>query len=305
MTELMQSARATQDSENGVATAAEPEPQPRPVSRGSRRLRWHWVAWFACGSAGILAIGWFILLSRGESGSKAEWFFGAAVFCVVMVTMWQMLNIQRQADRNAVEAAERLRTELAAAEERAARELALTQALHQVEMQAREKLYRAEVQAQRELARTERTHLVNQLQKQSMIEVTRTVNRHTRMLATLWNEGARLLYVDDRAEREQAMAPIFDQIGRIVNDFSIEIANAHLLVEDERLHQALNHVNEAVLLAVRVAQDVHEAVLEKRAPQKNPFPAVQRLMQTRAAEARSLAWELLRAGLDSPGAAKE
>jgi hypothetical protein len=181
----------------------------------------------------------------------------------------------------------------------------LTQELHRVEMDAREKLYRAEVEAQRQLARTERRHLVNQLQKQSMIEVTRAVNQHTQMLATLWNEGARLLHIDDRAEREQAMAPIFDQIGAIVNDFAIEIANAHLLVEDDRLHRALNHVNEAVLLAVRVAADLHEAVLEKRPPQDNPLPAVQRLMHTRAAEARSLAWELLRAGLESPGATEE
>lgn len=295
MTELMQSVGAAEeDSERGEYTAVDPGPPPQSVSRGSRRLGWRGVAWFACAVSGSLAIGWFILLSRGQMGSKAEWFFGAAVFCAVLVTMWQMLNIQHQAHQHAVEAAERRRTELVAAEERAARELALMQALH-----------RAEMEAQRQLARTERAHLINQLQKQSMIEVTRAVNQHTRMLATLWKEGARILYLDDRVERERAMAPIFDQIGRIVDDFAIEIANAHLLVEDDRLQRALNLLNEAVLLAVRVAEDVHEAVLEKRSPQENPFPAVQRLMHTRAAEARSLAWELLRAELDSPGATTE
>ena len=293
MTELMQSVTATDDPQSGEDAVAEPVPRPHPVSRRSHRLGWHRVAWFACGAAAILAIGWFILLSPGATGSKAEWFFGAVVFCVVMVTTWQMLNIQRRADQNAREAAERLRAELAAAEDRAARELALTKELH-----------RAEVEAVRQLARTERAHLVHQLQRQSMVEVTRAVNQHTQMLATLWNEGARLLYVDDRVEREQAMAPIFEQIGRNVNDFAIEITNAHLLVEDDRLHHALNHVNEAVLLALRVAEDVHEAVLERRAPQENPIPPVQRLMHTRAAEARSLAWELLRAGLDNPSAAK-
>jgi hypothetical protein len=247
------------------------------------------VASFAGAVAGIVAIGWFIFLSRGQTGSKAEWFFGAMVFCVVMVAMWQTLDIRQRAERDAGEAAERLRTELLAAEERAARELALTQTMHRLEMEAQQQLYRAE-----------RAHLVNQLQKQSTIEVTRAVNRHTQALATLWHEGARVLHIDDRAKREQAMAPVFDQIGQIVNDFAVELANASLLIEDAGLQLALRHVNDAVLLAVRVAEDVHEDVLEKRMPQENPFPAVQRLMHTRAAEARSLAWELLRTGLGSP-----
>ena len=29
------------------------------------------------------------------------------------------------------------------------------------------------------------------------------------MLANLWNEGARILRIEDRDEREQAMSPIF------------------------------------------------------------------------------------------------
>jgi len=57
------------------------------------RLGWRGVWWFACGAAASLAIVWFIIFSRGEIGSKAEWFFGAVVFCVVMVTMWQTINI--------------------------------------------------------------------------------------------------------------------------------------------------------------------------------------------------------------------
>ena len=139
MTELVQSTRAAEDSERSDVSGAQPAPMAVADSRlgASRRGVW----WFACGVAGTLAIVWFIIFSRGEIGSKAEWFFGAVVFCVVMVTMWQTLNIQRQANQNAAEAAERLRTELAAAEERAARELAMTQALHRVEMEAQEKLH--------------------------------------------------------------------------------------------------------------------------------------------------------------------
>ncbi len=35
------------------------------------------------------------------------------------------------------------------------------------------------------------------------------------------------------------MLPIFEQIGQVVNDFSVELANAHQIVEDDRLNQAL------------------------------------------------------------------
>jgi hypothetical protein len=253
---------------------------------------------FACAAVGALAIVWFIFFSRGEPGSKADWFFGAVVFCVVLVTMWQTLAIQRQANQHAAQAAARLHTELAAAEERAAREVAMTQALHRVEMEAREKSFRAEVEAQRELARVERAHLVNQLQKQAMVEVSRAVNGHTHMLATLWNEGARILRIEDRDEREQAMNPIFEEISRVVNDFSVEVSNANVLIEDDRLHRALNQVNEAAAMAIRVAADVHDAVVEGRTPKPDSIRTVQRLMHTRAAEARSLAWQLLRHGLD-------
>jgi hypothetical protein len=276
-----------------------------PVSPQPRRLGWHGIAWFACGVAGALAIAWFIFFSGGELGSKADWFFGAVVFCVVIVTMWQTLTVQRQANQHAAQAAERLRSELVAAEERTAREIAMTQALHRVEMEAREKMFRSEVDAQREMARIERMHLLNQLQKQAMVEVSRAVNGHTQMLATLWNEGARILRIEDRDEREQAMNPIFEQISRVVNDFSVEVSNANVLIEDDRLHGALNQVNEAAVMAIKVAEDVHDAVVDGRTPKADSIRTVQRIMQTRAAEARSLAWELLRNGLDIPSAATE
>ncbi|AGB26062.1 hypothetical protein Mycsm_05895 [Mycobacterium sp. JS623] len=300
MTGLVQSGRATEDSAlQGVdALAALTPPPPAPVSPEPRRQGWHTIGWFACGAASFLAIAWFIFFSRGELGAKAEWFFGAAVFCVALVTMWQTLTVQRQANQHAAAAAERLRIELVAAEERTAREIAMTQALHRVEMEAREKVFRAEVEAQRELARVERMHLLNQLQKQAMVEVSRAVNGHTQMLATLWNEGARILRIEDRDEREQAMNPIFEQISRVVNDFSVEVSNANVLIEDDRLHRSLNQVNEAAVMAIRVAEDVHDAVVDGRTPKADSIRTVQRIMQTRAAEARRLAWELLRNGLE-------
>ena len=310
MTGLTQSATAAQDSEHGeMSPATQPAPPPAPVRRGGRWFAaiegWRGIGWFAGGAVGLAAIVWFIAVGRGPVGSKAEWFFGAVVFCVVMVTSWQTLAIHRQANRNAEAAAERLRTERAAAEDRFARELALTQSLHRAEMEAQEKLHRAEMDAQRELARVERVHLVNQLQKQAMIEVSRAVNAHTQMLATLWNQGAGILRIEDRDEREHAMNPVFEQISQVVNDFSVEVSNAHLVIEDDGLHRALDRVNEAALMAIRVAADVQDAVVEGREPQPNPIPAAQRLMHTRAAEARRLAWDLVRTGLDDTRAATE
>jgi hypothetical protein len=270
--------------------------------RGPRRRvpidGWRAVGWLACAVAGCAAIVWFIVLSPGEIGSKAEWFFGAVVLVVIMVAMWQTVTIQRTATQEAAAADERLREELRAAEERSARELALTQSMHQAELEAQKQLHHAELAAQKELAAVERGHLVRQLQKQAMIEVSRAVSAHTHLLATLWDQGARILHNAERDEREKAMNPIFEQISQVVKDFSLELDNAHLLMEDDRLHDALDRINEAALMAIRVAEEVHVAVIDGRTPEHNPIPAAQQLMQTRAAEARRLAWDLLRTGVE-------
>lgn len=264
---------------------------------------WRGLGWLSCGFAGSLAICWFIFLGPGPSGSKAEWFFGAVVFGIVLIAIWQTVTIQRQAAQHMAEAAEHLRKEFVAAEERAAREVAITRRLHQEEMEAQQTLHRTQMEAQRESARVERSHLLKLLQKQAVIEVSRAIGTHTRMLATLWNEAARVLRIEDRGERELAMNPIFEKISQVVNDFSVEISNAHLLVDDNRLHHALHRVNEAALMAVQVAEDIHVAVIDGHAPEPNPIPPVRRLMHNRAAEARHLAWELLKTGLDDGAAA--
>lgn len=284
MTGLAHSTRDLEPSDRGeVSSDTEPMPAPAKVRRAARRRSalggWRGIGLLICGVAGCLAIAWYIVGSPGETGSKADWVFAAVVFCAVLVSMWQTASIQRQANQI-----------LAVAEERSARELAQMQILHRAEMEAR-----------RELARIERIHLLNQLQKQAMIDVSRVIGAHTRMLATLWNQGATILRIEDRGEREHAMAPIFEQISQTVNDFSVELANAQLLVDDDRLLHALSRVNEAVVMAIRVAEDVHVAVVEGRALQPDPIPPVQRMMHTRAAEARRLAWDLVRTTLNDSG----
>lgn len=312
MTGLVESTTAGDQSERDeLLDAAQPTPQTSS-NRGDGWFAaiggWRGIGWLACGAAGGLAIAWFILLGPGERGAKADWFFGAAVLCVVMVALWQTVNAQRQANHRAAESAERLRVELAAAERRmareraaaearAVRELELTQKLHKAELESQQKSHRAEMDAHRQRSEIERRHLLNQLQKQAVIEVSRAVSLHTQMLATLWNRGASILHSPDRDEREQAMLPIFEQIGQVVNDFSVELANANQIVDDTRLNQALEGVNEAVLMGIRVAQEVCDDIVDGRGTDPNPVPPVQRLMYEKAAEARRLAWDLLRAGI--------
>ena len=101
------------------------------------------------------------------------------------------------------------------------------------------------------------------------------------------------------------MNPLFEQISRVVNDFSVEVSNANVLIEDDRLHRALNQVNEAAVMAIRVAEDMHDAVVDGRTPKPDSIRTAQRLMHTRAAEARRHAWELLRNGLGDTGGATE
>jgi hypothetical protein len=307
MTGLAESTRAAADSDRGQAVASPEQliPAQPTVSQETGRFSWRTIGWFACGVAGSLAIAWFIVLSPGEVGSKAQWFFGAAVLCVVLVAMWQLVTIQRLGRQQAAEAAERHRKDLAAAEEHAMRELAMTQRLHRTQMEAQQRTHHAEMETQRELARVERSHLINQLQKQAIIEVSRAANVHTQVMATLWNQGAAILRIEGRGEREQAMNPIFEQISQVVKDFSVEITNAQMLVEDDRLHHALDHINEAILMAIRVAEDVYDGVVEGQAPEPNPIPSVQQLIQTRAAEARKLAWDLVRSGLENTRAATD
>ncbi len=138
MTGLVESTTPDNQSERGdVRDVTEPIPPAVPARRDGGGFAavdgWRRGGWLVCGVAGGLAIVWFILLGPGETGSKADWFFGAVVFCAVMVALWQLV---------------------------------LTQKLHTAEMESQYKAHRAEMDAQRQQARLDRSHLLNQLQKQ-------------------------------------------------------------------------------------------------------------------------------------------
>jgi hypothetical protein len=276
--------------------------------------RWRGIGELSLGFAIGIVIVWFFCFSHLVVRPNSDWVVGAGAFAAVAVVLWQANRIQRQAQEvqrqakdDAHEAAERLARELAAAQEGLRREFAAAQEGLRREFAAAEarsagelaharELHRVELDAQKELARIQRVHLLELQQKQALAEVSRAVSAHTHMLATLQNQGAKILAIQDRAERELAMDAIMEQLGRVVQDFLVELGNAHLLIEDDRVHEALDRVNAVALKAVGVAEDVRVAVVEGYEPDPNPIPPVQELMQTRAADARNLAAELLRTG---------
>lgn len=330
MTQLAQSTGAVVPPQPDDST--DKFPRGHEVEKATQpSLGWRGIAWATGGIAGGLAVAWFIFFGPGESGSRSEWFFGTVVCCAMAASLYQTLVVMRQTRQDAADATAHLRQELAAAEQRTARELTQIQQMHRTslgaqqqqhrselesvqqlhrnEVESLQQLHRSQIQTQRELHQTEmagqrqlgdsqRELLREQLQKQAMVDVSRAVGAHARTLATLWDRGATILRIDDRDEREQAMNPVFAQIGQVVNDFSVELSNAQLVVDDDRLRRMLDDVNAAVLLAIQVAEDVQTAVLEGREPQPNPIPEAQRLLHQRASEARHLAWELLRNRLD-------
>lgn len=316
MTELAQrtssdgesTAPAEQLDDDQSAQGAGPERHDRPSRRITAGQAQKGSVWVLAAGLTVLVIALIVMLSPGETGSRADWFFGSAVFALGLVTVWQTQSIHRRAAHDAAEAADRLRAELAAAEMRSARQLALLRSLHETEREAQRELARAdleahrnvaraELEAQRELARVERAHLLAQQQRLATTEVSRAVHAQTLALAMLWDEGARVLGMADRAAREQAMRPVFERIGRAVRDFSVEFAHAKSLTADNRLHDVLLDVNEAVLAAMRVAEDVHVTVVDGDTPDAGAVQSAQRVLHDRAAEARHLAWQLLRTGL--------
>lgn len=257
---------------------------------------WRGMGWLALGFVPAAAFMWLVLFSGIQTGSKADWFAGVSTFTAVVVALVLTARITRQVEADAAKAYEGLRRELAEAELRTRTELAAAEQRSADELAHALELHRVELDAQKELAHAQRVHLLELQQKQALAEVLRAVSAHTRMLATVWNRGAKILEIKDRAEREQAMDAIMEPLGQVVQDFWVELGNANLLIEDDRLHEVLNRVNGAAVKAVHVAEDVRTAVVDGQVPDPNPIPPVQEVMHERAADARRVALELLQTG---------
>lgn len=126
---------------------------------------------------------------------------------------------------------------------------------------------------------------------------------YTQELATLLEQGRRVVRIpaDQRAD---ALLDVSKQLGRYVQDFNIELAGAHMLTQDDEIHEALNRVNAALMLGPEGEIAFRDAVMNPVSEVRDAtraaapiFMAMQEI-QTRLAEARQLAGDKLIAGWD-------
>jgi hypothetical protein len=77
--------------------------------------------------------------------------------------------------------------------------------------------------------------------------VSRAINAYTYELATLIEQGRRVLSRPEAQEREDALLAISEKLGTLVTDVSVEISGAHMFTRNQALHDALDEVNAAMM----------------------------------------------------------
>lgn len=221
-------------------------------------------------------------------GNVAEAFGAAGTLLAVVVALWQSLVIRRQAAREATEAAARFERELTSARE-----------LHAAEMKAADDRHQAELEAQRELARVQRLHLREQEFKLALIRVSRAANAFTHELATLIEQGRRVVKMQSRQEREDALLPISERLDLLAQDVALEINGAHMLTINDQLHEALDNVNVTVLEGPQVEMAFRDAIINAgQTPNPGPVIRLMARVQGVLGDTRRLAGRLLVTGWD-------
>lgn len=168
---------------------------------------------------------------------------GVASFGAVAVALWQSVVIRQQAKADAAEAAKRFGDELKAAKDRTIQEVQAAEQRTQKELDAANERHGIEMEQQREIARIQRIHLREQEFKLALIRVSRAATAYTHELATLVETGSRVVAMSQRQERADALRPVSKRLGALMDDLSVEIAGAHMLTNNDRLHDALDRVN--------------------------------------------------------------
>jgi hypothetical protein len=219
-------------------------------------------------------------------GNVAEGFAAVGTFLAVVVALWQSVIVRRQAEQDAKDAAERFREELDAAEAR-----------HKVQLVAQRELAQSQLGAQMEQARVQRVHLREQEFKLALIRVSRAANLYTHELATLIEQGRRAADLPEKREREDALLPLSKRLGLLAKDVSLEISGAHMLTQNDTLHEALNDVNAVSIRGVAAEIQVRGPIIDQGV-MPNPAPifqfmeAIQRVLN----QVRQLAGNLLVTG---------
>jgi hypothetical protein len=270
-----------------------------------KRLRAAWGAdassllnGFALATAFLLALGVLqaIELRRDRPliawGSVSDAFAACGTILAVVVALRQASAARKQADEDARDAAERLERELAAAEER-----------HQDQLREQREVATLEVENQVQLARVQRLHIREQDFKNALIRITRAAGAYTHELATLLELGRRVIKMP-ADQRGDALHDVNKQLGRYVQDFSIEIAGAHMLTQDDEIHEALNRVNAALLLGPQAEIPFRNVAIDGASRERDvtnaaaPIFMAMDAIQTRLGEARQLAGDKLITGWD-------
>jgi multidrug efflux pump subunit AcrA (membrane-fusion protein) len=219
-------------------------------------------------------------------GNVAEGFAAVGTLLAVVVALWQSVIVRRQSEQDAKDSAQRFQQELGAAESR-----------HNAQLAAQQELARAQLTAQMEQARVQRVHLREQEFKLALIRVSRAVNLYTHELATLIEQGRRVAELPEKREREDALHPLSKRLGLLVKDVSLEISGAHMLTQNDRLHEALNAVNAVTIRGVEAEVEVRGPIIDEGV-MPNPAPIFQFMdaIQTVLGQVRELAGNLLITG---------
>jgi hypothetical protein len=219
-------------------------------------------------------------------GNVADGFAAVGTFLAVVVALWQSVIVRRQAEHEAKDAAQRFREEFDAAESR-----------HNAQLATQQELAQAQLPAQVEQARVQRVHLREQEFKLALIRLSRAANLYTHELATLIEQGRRVSELPGRRQREDALLPLSKRLGLLAKDVSLEISGAHMLTQNDTLHEALNAVNAVTIRGVEAEVEVRAPIID-RGVVPNPAPTFQFMdaIQTVLGQVRQLAGDLLVTG---------
>ncbi|MCV7303040.1 hypothetical protein H7J93_25785 [Mycobacterium barrassiae] len=234
-------------------------------------------------------------------GSIWEPFAAVGTIGAVIVALWQSVVIRRQAKDAAAETAIHLTAEIAAANTRTQQEVEAARERSARELEHARELHQQEMENQRELARLQRVQLLEQSQKQQVVILNRAVDALGHQLAKLWNEGAKIARLSSRQERIDGMDELSKELSLAAKDVAQEIAAAHLLVQNQQIHDALDELNLAGQNAMYVEIQLREAYVAGNQLNPSPIPDAMALVHDRMRVVWALAADLLRTGYDDTG----
>jgi hypothetical protein len=229
-------------------------------------------------------------------GTAAEWFSGAASLAAVVVALWQSVVIRNQAIKDAEDAAEQFQAEIDAANQRTIKEVQAAELRSRTELAAADARHQAEMQQQQALAKIQRVAITEQEFKLALIRVSKAASAYSHELATLLAETERILKLATSNVRAEAIKPLAKKRNLAAHDLTLEVAGAHMLTNDQRMHRSMDPIITAGM-AGTVAADAYEAtVISGRMPSTDDVYSAMAALSDAVGDARKLAAEVLVTG---------